>query len=116
MMIAWVLSPRKKDTTAVTASNPSTALRSCRPSTAIALTRCVRRAFGPYRARRAAASALESPSGEVSSRASASLSGADAAHSTLSDVGVTDCVPATASGVWLAITDRLRQGAVGRAH
>ena len=38
IMIACLLSPRKNDTTAVTASSHNTALRNWRPSTAIALT------------------------------------------------------------------------------
>ena len=106
MMIACVVSPRKYETTAVAANSPSTTLRSCRPRTASAFTRCVRRAFGPYRCRRAAASVLESPSVELSSRASTSSSAAVAAHRWLSGVLVTDGVPATTEGVWLFITDR----------
>ena len=76
MMTACVVSPRKYETTAVPASSASTALRNCRPSTASALTRCVRTALGPYRASWAAAASLESPSTEESSQLRTSSSGA----------------------------------------
>src|ERR1700712_2017159 len=72
MMLACMLSPRKKDNSAVAASSPSRALRSWCPSTAIALTRWVRMAFGPSRTSRASASALVSPSVELSSQPSTS--------------------------------------------
>ncbi len=79
MMIDCVASPRKAEATAVTASRISTALLSCRLSTAQALTRCVRMMFGPCWASRADASADDRPSDCVCSVDISSDNGADAA-------------------------------------
>jgi hypothetical protein len=78
MMTACVRSPRKNDNTAVAAKSTRRALRSCRPSTARALTPCVRTAFGPYFSSRAAASVRESPSVELSSQRSTSSKASEA--------------------------------------
>lgn len=76
MMMACVLSPRKKDSTAVTASSASTALLSWRASTAIALTPWVRTEFGPIEANLVFASAADSPSVEVPNHCTTSATGA----------------------------------------
>ena len=89
MMIACLLSPRKNETAAVPANRISTALRSWRPSTAIALTRWVRTALGPWRCNRADASAPDSPSAELSSPRSTSSRGAEAARPTPSACSLT---------------------------
>ena len=111
MMTAWVLSPRKYDSTAVPANRTSSALRSWRPRMTSALTACVLTALGPWIAKRAAASVLDSPSTEASSQVSTSLVDAEATRAAALDDGVFGAKGATAPPVdAFTVPGRRRRG------
>ncbi len=93
-------------------SNPSRALRSCRPRTESALTRCMRRALGPYRVSRAGASAPVSPSAELSSHCSPSSSGAPGS-SALSSFGLSGRGSGTNVGLEVSFTLQVSGRGVG---
>ena len=95
MISASVRSPSTYETTAVTSSSTSSALRSWWPRTPRARAWWVRTALGPYSARRRFASAGVSPSGPVPSAASTAVASRVAA--------VTRSVPEAAEGATFTV-------------